>query len=172
VAGQPPTVRSDLYALGILLYQLLVGDLRRPMAPGWERDIDDPLLVEDITRATHGDPARRLGSVAALVERLSALPRRRDQAARDAAAERAAQHAQPARELARARRPRVRATMAMLAIGVLARTLLGTRSGRERHDATRPAARAEAVVRFLSDDLIGALSPGGAGYERDPTVRE
>src|SRR3546814_3864895 len=34
------------------------------------------------------------------------------------------------------------------------------------------AARAEAVVRFLSDDLIGALSPGGAGFERDPTVRE
>ena len=64
VAGQPPTVRSDLYALGVLLYQLLVGDLRRPMAPGWERDIDDPLLVEDISRATDGDPARRLGSVA------------------------------------------------------------------------------------------------------------
>src|SRR5690606_7158315 len=30
----------------------------------------------------------------------------------------------------------------------------------------------EAVVRFLSDDLIGALSPGGAGFEGDPTVRE
>src|SRR3546814_17212387 len=75
IAGQPPTVRSDLYALGILLYQLLVGDLRRPMAPGWERDVADPLLIDDITRATDGDPARRLGSVAALVERLSTLPR-------------------------------------------------------------------------------------------------
>jgi len=172
VAGQPPTVRSDLYALGILLYQLLVGDLRRPMAPGWERDIDDPLLVEDITRATDGDPARRLGSVAALVERLSSLPRRRDQAARDAAAERAARHAQHALERARTRRPWVLATIATLGIGLLASTLLWMRSERERHDATLQAARAEAVVRFLSDDLIGALSPGGAGYERDPTVRE
>ncbi len=28
------------------------------------------------------------------------------------------------------------------------------------------------MTRFLSDDLIGALSPGGSGFERDPTVRQ
>lgn len=77
IAGQPATVRSDVYALGVLLYQWLVGDLRRPMAPGWERDIDDPLLVDDIRRATDGDPVQRLGSVAELIERLSSLEQRR-----------------------------------------------------------------------------------------------
>jgi DNA-binding winged helix-turn-helix (wHTH) protein/tetratricopeptide (TPR) repeat protein len=172
VAGQPPTVRSDLYALGVLLYQLLVGDLRRPMAPGWERDIDDPLLVEDISRATDGDPARRLGSVAGLAERLASLPRRREEARQRADTARSAEQAQRALEQARARRPWIAATIAMLSIGLVASSLLWYRSERLREAAAMQAARAEAVAAFLSDDLLGALSPGGSGYERDPTVRE
>lgn len=172
IAGQPPTVRSDLYALGILLYQMLAGDLRRPMAPGWERDIDDPLLVEDITAATDGDPAQRLGSVATLIKRLSSLDRRRADAIQRAQTERTALKAQRVLERARTRRPWIIATIAMLSIGLLVSSLLWYRSVLDRRDATMQAARAEAVVRFLSDDLIGSVSPGGAGFERDPTVRE
>ncbi|HLT43588.1 MAG TPA: winged helix-turn-helix domain-containing protein [Luteimonas sp.] len=172
VAGEPPTVRSDLYALGVLLYQLLVGDLRRPMAPGWERDIDDPLLAEDISRATDGDPSRRPGSVAELVEGLSSLPRRREQAQRSAEAARAAARAQRALEQARARRPWIAATIAVLSLGLVASSLLWYRSERLREAAAMQAARAEAVADFLSDDLLGALSPGGSGFERDPSVRE
>ncbi|MCD9029845.1 winged helix-turn-helix domain-containing protein [Luteimonas sp. BDR2-5] len=172
IAGQPPTVRSDLYALGILLYQWMAGDLRRPMAPGWERDIADPLLVEDITRATDGDPSRRLGSVAELIERLSSLPRRREDAQRSAAVERAAQVAQRALEQTQARRPWIVATIAVLSVGLLASTLFWQRSEQQRRTAAMQAARAEAVARFLSDDLLGALSPGGTGFERDPGMRE
>src|SRR5690606_20805636 len=32
--------------------------------------------------------------------------------------------------------------------------------------------RAEAVVRFLSNDLIRSVAPTGQGYEKDPTIRE
>ena len=172
VAGQPATVRSDVYALGVLLYQWLVGDLRRPMAPGWERDIDDPLLVEDIGRATDGDPARRLGSVADLIDRLSSLPQRRARDDEQQAAARQAQHAQRALERTRARRPWIIASFALLSAGLLASSLFWYRSEQQRQSAAMQAARAEAVTRFLSDDLIGALSPGGAGFERDPTVRQ
>ena len=172
IAGQPATVRSDVYALGVLLYQWLVGDLRRPMAPGWERDIDDPLLVDDIRRATDGDPVQRLGSVAELIERLSSLEQRRTQAEEHAAAALAAQQAQRALEHTRARRPWIIATIVMLSIGLLASSGLWWRSEQQRKSAAMQAARAEAVTRFLSDDLIGALSPGGAGFERDPTVRQ
>jgi len=65
-SGHAPTVQSDIYALGIMLYQLLAGDLVRPMASGWEQVIDDDLLCEDIRLATDGDPARRLSSAAEL----------------------------------------------------------------------------------------------------------
>ncbi|WP_176693234.1 protein kinase domain-containing protein [Arenimonas terrae] len=172
VAGQPPTVRSDLYALGILLYQVLIGDLRRPMAPGWERDIADPLLVDDITRATDGDPSRRLGSVAELIQRLSQLEQRRDEAERSAQAARDAELSRQSLERTRARRPWIAATIGVLSIGLLASSALWYRSELQRRDAALQAARAEAVARFLSDDLIGTLSPGGSGFERDPTVRE
>src|SRR3546814_4822462 len=70
LSGAAPTVRSDIYALGLMLYQLSVADLRRPLAPGWEQDIDDELLREDIAAATDGNPARRLASVTALTDRL------------------------------------------------------------------------------------------------------
>ena len=172
ITGQPATVRSDVYALGVLLYQWLIGDLRRPMAPGWERDIDDPLLVDDIRRATDGDPAQRLGSVAELIDRLSSLAQRGAQADQQAAAADAARRVQRALEHTRARRPWVVATIAMLSVGLLASSALWWRSEQQRKSAAMQAARAEAVTRFLSDDLIGALSPGGAGFEGDPTVRQ
>ena len=172
LAGQAPTVRSDLYALGVLLYQWLAGDLRRPLAPGWERDIDDPLLAADIARATDLDPARRFGSVAELADSLRNLARRRTEHERLAAAARDEAAMRQALERTRARRPWIAATVAVLALGLLAAGLLGYRSEQQRRIATQQAARAEAVVRFLSDDLIGTLSPGGRGFERDPSVRQ
>ena len=48
LAGQTPTASADVYALGVMLYQLLAGDFRKPLSPGWEADIADPLLREDI----------------------------------------------------------------------------------------------------------------------------
>src|SRR5205085_2636795 len=48
--GSAFTKASEMYSLGVLLYQMLVGDLTRPLGVGWERDIEDELLREDITR--------------------------------------------------------------------------------------------------------------------------
>ena len=77
LAGNSPTALSDVYALGVILYQLVVGDFRKPLSLGWESEVEDPLLKEDIAAAASGDPARRLGSAAALIERLSHLDQRR-----------------------------------------------------------------------------------------------
>ncbi len=77
VEGKAPSERSDVYALGVMLYQIAVGDFSHALAPGWERDIADPLLREDIAACVDGQPEKRLQDCGQLAERLRALGRRR-----------------------------------------------------------------------------------------------
>ena len=64
--------QSDVYAVGILLYQLVISDLTEPMAPGWEEDVADPGLRALIAEACAGKPARRIRSMQELAQRLRA----------------------------------------------------------------------------------------------------
>jgi non-specific serine/threonine protein kinase len=171
IAGQTPTMQSDVYALGVLLYQLMVGDLRRVMAPGWERDIDDELLCEDVALATDGDPPRRLGSVTELSERLRRLPQRRQQLARTVQAERQVEAAQRALERARARRPWVVAAASALLLGLAVSLWFAQQTQSARVIAESQAARAEAVSGFLQD-LIMSADRGTPAVGYDLTVRE
>jgi serine/threonine-protein kinase len=76
--GKPPTPSNDIYALGVLLYQLVAGDLTRPLATGWEADVDDDLLCEDIASCVVRDPLLRFSSPLLLAERLERLEERRE----------------------------------------------------------------------------------------------
>ena len=77
LAGRSYTIQGDVYGLGVLLYQLITCKPFDPLAAGWERDVPDPLLREDIAACVDGDPARRLPSAADLAERLLNLDQRR-----------------------------------------------------------------------------------------------
>ncbi|MEE8153400.1 MAG: tetratricopeptide repeat protein [Phycisphaerales bacterium] len=82
LAGRPFTVLGDIYALGVLMYQMVVGDLERPLAQGWERDVIYPVLRADIAVCVEGDEDQRMGSAQELAKRLETLPQRRRAARR------------------------------------------------------------------------------------------
>lgn len=164
IAGGVATVGADIYALGVMLYQLLIGDFRRPLAPGWERDIDDELLREDIANAADIDPGRRLGDAAEFARSLRALPERaaRRESERVAAMAAARQQEQVARW--RVNRGWLLALCAVLAV---ASAICASLYLRAQHEA----AISRAVNAFLGDDLLAAANPYNAPHP-DLRVRD
>ena len=77
LAGRPPSIQSDIYSLGVLLYQLIVGDLSQPMTTDWERHVPDPLLRDDLRHCLAGNPSDRFASASELARQLRSLPHRR-----------------------------------------------------------------------------------------------
>lgn len=174
LAGHAPTVQSDVYALGLMLYQIIVGDLRRVLAPGWEAGLDDELLREDIAAATDGTPVRRLHSVEALCLRLRGLESRRLERERLRTAEARAREAERRLQHHRAQRPWIAAALLLLVTGLAASLWQYWNASRARDEAQRQAAIATATNRFLNEDLLGAGIGGDspAWYERNPRLRE
>jgi eukaryotic-like serine/threonine-protein kinase len=116
LAGHAPTALADVYALGMMLYQFVIGDFRKPLAAGWERTIEDPVLRDDIARAACGDPAERMASAAEFADHLRSVERRRLERHRIDEARRREQIAERKRAEARVRRPWI----ALAGIAVLA----------------------------------------------------
>lgn len=159
VAGQPPTVRSDVFSLGVLLYQLVIGDLQRPLAPGWEREIDDELLREDVQACCDIDPGKRLGDAAELARRLGALEPRRERLAQSrAAAAHAAQLAE-AVERGRVRRRWLTALAGVASVAFAVTLYLYVQVQQARRSAEEQAAAARSVNDYLVRDLLAAANP-------------
>ncbi len=119
-SGGVPTQLSDLYALGVLLYQFLVADFSRPLPSGWQTEVTDPWLLEDLSAAVAADPRERLCSVAELVRRLSQLETRRaEQWQRDKEIEQC-QAAITELISVRRRRPLIATLVAALSLGLAA----------------------------------------------------
>ncbi|MEM9532187.1 MAG: tetratricopeptide repeat protein [Pseudomonadota bacterium] len=141
--GQSATIQADLYSLGVVVYQLAVGNFDQVLAPGWERDIPDEVLRDDIARLVDRDPGRRPGDANLVAEQLETLEARRAALA----AERAA--AEKAERDRRRRRLLVPAVAATSVIAV-ALGLLSLRVNQEAKRANAEAARAQAVSSYLT----------------------
>lgn len=77
LSGQPPSIRSDIYSLGVVLYQVLAGDLSRPLTMDWANDVSDPYLREALAHCFAGKPQERFSSTGQLAENLRTVEQRR-----------------------------------------------------------------------------------------------
>lgn len=156
--GQPLTLKSDLYALGVMLYQLCVGDFRKPIAPGWEQGIDDELLCHDIAAAVQGNPARRIAAATELAERIQQLDARRAARAAERQKTLLAEQSEARIKAAQLRLDRLRvrrkwmvATMAVFLAGAVT-------AGVFAWQAQQANRRTQAAMQFLLDDVFGGFS--------------
>jgi DNA-binding winged helix-turn-helix (wHTH) protein/serine/threonine protein kinase len=163
LAGNPCTAGSDVYALGILLFQIVSGNLHTPLTSGWETAVPDSLLREDIALAANGDPAVRLNSARVLAERVEQLEVRRERRSAEEKARQRAEIAERKLDTERARRPWVAVAGAILCVGLLVATWLYIRAARERDRANQQTAIASAIDQFLAQDLLGRTDPVVAG---------
>ncbi|TVS11765.1 MAG: hypothetical protein EA419_07050 [Wenzhouxiangella sp.] len=164
------TVQSDVFALGILLYQMVIGDFRQTMTPGWRREIDDELLIEDIAAATDLDPERRLSSVGELERRLSRLATRADERARQRSDKAALLAAREQMERTRERRPWIIALVASLALGVGISVHLYRDAQQGREAAEAYGRSMQSVQQFLSDDIIARADPLNPDFSREAGI--
>lgn len=161
--GKLPTTQADIYSLGVILYQLVVGDMQRTLAPGWERQVEDPLLREDIAAAVEGVLENRLSSAGELARRLRALDERRAQREAEEKAKKAA-------ERSRRRRKIVIPVMIGLAILAVAMAIQARRIALEAERANREAETARQISDFMVE--LFTLTEADKGRGDTITARE
>ena len=161
--GGPPSAAADVFALGVVLFQMIVGDLDRPLAVGWEADVADALLRADIAASASGDPSLRLPSAALLAGRLRSIDQRRVEAEErrrfDKERERLAQEL----EKVRAKRPWILGTFAGLVASLAIISIYYVQLRTSANVLASEVTTEQALTRFLKDDLIAAGDPTVSG---------
>lgn len=171
LAGQPATVKADIYALGVMLYQLVTGNLARRLEAGWEAAVDDEILREDINAAADGDPQRRLADPRELARKLRAVDARRLARKAERTTRERSERLARALERAKARRVGLVLAVASLIVGMVATTLFALRADDARKLAEKETARARAVGEFLAGGMFANINDE-VRKVRDLSVKE
>ncbi len=158
LAGGRASPRSDIYSLGVVFYQLLTGDLGRPVTADWAEDVQDPLLREDLRRCLAGRVEERYSGPGELARHLRALEDRRKEATKREADLRE-------RERAAYRRGVIRAWLAAGAVVALMGLLAGSALHQSRK--ARANARAAEEQRLRTQELLDLTKLDQAQSEFD-----
>ena len=170
LAGHPPPIQADIYALGVLLYQMVCGDLGRVLAHGWERAVEDEILREDIAAMVDGSPTRRLGNALRVSEWLRDLEPRQEARREERREQEEARRLQAAAKEA-ARRRQVSYWIAAVLVTIAAiTTVQSLRIAAERDRANLEATAAREVSEFMVD-LFAAADPTDT-LGREVTARQ
>ncbi len=150
VAGQPASTRSDIYSLGVVLYQLVTGDLTRSLAPDWRKDVHDPLLADIMAPCFAGNPTERYAGASELGKKLRRIEEIR------ADLQESQRHAEAAAARKRTLRFLYTATAIFLAVAAL--LLWGLkRENMQRAVAEENRSRAEYLMTYMLYDLRDKL---------------
>ena len=141
--GKPASIRSDIYALGVVLYQLLAGDFSRPVTTDWAKQIKDPLLREDLEKCFAGDPQDRFAGAAQLAEQLRCLEERREAFDKQQAILKERERAAYRRGILRT------AALALVVIGLVSG--LAVYAFFQRHEAQQQKVEAERQARLATE---------------------
>jgi serine/threonine protein kinase len=161
-AGNPASTRSDIYSLGVVLYQLLVGSFSRPLMTDWADGIEDPLLRDDLRHCFAGRAEDRFAGASQLARNLRNLAARQSALAQEEAKRAALEQAAYRRGIMRT--AAVAAAVVLLVVGLAAAAWHQSRRAREE------ALTAQKVSTFLID-LFQVSDPGEA-RGRTITARE
>lgn len=165
--GKPATTLSDVYAMGIVLYQMAIGDFSKSLAPGWEREIEDPLLREDIAACVDGSPERRIESLTLLAERLATLEERRERAQAERRTREESERAKAQAARARRRRKILYAVSAAGLLIAVAGALVAVEQSRLRRRADEAREAAELALKQMEAERARADERAAAAeYEQ------
>jgi class 3 adenylate cyclase/tRNA A-37 threonylcarbamoyl transferase component Bud32 len=166
LAGGPAAVASpasDIYSLGVVLYQLIAGDLTRPLTGEWREDVGDPILKEDLARCIAHNPANRFQSAAELASELRSYETR----SAELVASRAAEEQRV--KSARSRKASLRTVIAIFVLVVLGGAgFFGWNSVRKANEAKEQALARSKAENHL-DTLVDHARTVLDNYRRDVT---
>jgi serine/threonine-protein kinase len=163
LAGKSASIRSDIYSLGVVLYQLIIGDFTRPVTTDWANEVLDPLLREDLRHCFAGNPQDRFVGAGQLAKNLRALPQRQATLAREAAES-------AARERRAYRHGYIRATGAAAVVVALI-TCLAIAALQQSHRARIETMKGTQVANFLKD-MLKTVGPSVARGRDTTLLRE
>ncbi len=159
--GEPATTQADIYALGVLLYQAVVKDFSRTLAAGWHRQVEDPLLAEDIGLCVDGNPARRPASALEVASRIRELEERRAQRQEQERRRVQRERARGRRRLAARLGVAAMVFTALVSVFALQTLRAKNRELEARQYAEQRRSQAENLIDFLLVDLRRDLEPIG-----------